>query len=505
MIQEGFFISHGYMESEDPLDQTTRGTPTLNTSWSYHNNNRMGGVRGETNLNSLHPSILPGNLWAFLVNPTARMGLAATDEPFGVDFNRVNMAKRALSQEERRLVLEYIVKCEPYQASSHNDKAHGEKGNGCLQKEMEISSQQTACNSVVICPLSPLHVAVNNDGNSNCCSGKSIQEENRTPLSLSLANDNVENDQRNTDEAQHEGSAIASSSATENANSAVEQKEETNTCPLETKDSVTVTSPVNNTPDYIPLYSNQENNLDSVTTIATATSTSSMSTSTPQEKDEEEVIVDEICFTDKDAILCSNTCDSIDHSSQNTTSSNYSITSSSLLQEGGETKEHKNDRIAVVIEEEKNFDHLCAICLDEFESGELVNTPAKCPHLFHKECLFLWLDKHNVCPCCRTELVTCDELEKAIFALFSNDSSGSAAPTNVSSMAASLGLSCLFSRGSWNVEDTSNRSSSENENSTSVTTVSTLEVESSTEEEEGGRISGARESSTNLASLSPGI
>lgn len=38
--------------------------------------------------------------------------------------------------------------------------------------------------------------------------------------------------------------------------------------------------------------------------------------------------------------------------------------------------------------------------------GERINDTSKCPHYFHKACLIAWLDKHDVCPCCRCTMIT---------------------------------------------------------------------------------------------------
>jgi len=48
-------------------------------------------------------------------------------------------------------------------------------------------------------------------------------------------------------------------------------------------------------------------------------------------------------------------------------------------------------------------DGTCAFCLDEYEVGDkIVWSDLECPHVFHKECLMLWLSKGKKrCPVCR--------------------------------------------------------------------------------------------------------
>ena len=60
----------------------------------------------------------------------------------------------------------------------------------------------------------------------------------------------------------------------------------------------------------------------------------------------------------------------------------------------------------------------CAICLDRFVHGDEINATTgsaaqqpTCPHVFHKECLLSWLAEHDVCPCCRVQLVGPDNSE----------------------------------------------------------------------------------------------
>ncbi|PKI39208.1 E3 ubiquitin-protein ligase RHA1B-like [Punica granatum] len=48
----------------------------------------------------------------------------------------------------------------------------------------------------------------------------------------------------------------------------------------------------------------------------------------------------------------------------------------------------------------------CAVCLYEFEAGEEIRRLRNCRHVFHRNCLDLWMDCDQMtCPLCRTQFV----------------------------------------------------------------------------------------------------
>ncbi|KAF3341453.1 RING-H2 finger protein ATL39-like protein [Carex littledalei] len=47
----------------------------------------------------------------------------------------------------------------------------------------------------------------------------------------------------------------------------------------------------------------------------------------------------------------------------------------------------------------------CTICLNEVDEGDAVRVLPVCLHLFHKDCIDLWLEKNNTCPVCRTGVI----------------------------------------------------------------------------------------------------
>ncbi|XP_068636000.1 RING-H2 finger protein ATL29-like [Aristolochia californica] len=46
----------------------------------------------------------------------------------------------------------------------------------------------------------------------------------------------------------------------------------------------------------------------------------------------------------------------------------------------------------------------CAVCLGEFSQGDTLRLITGCYHIFHRDCIDLWLDQHTTCPVCRLQL-----------------------------------------------------------------------------------------------------
>ncbi len=48
---------------------------------------------------------------------------------------------------------------------------------------------------------------------------------------------------------------------------------------------------------------------------------------------------------------------------------------------------------------ETEIGQTCAVCLKEVMDGKV--TPIPCGHVFHSDCVDLWLDMNHTCPTCR--------------------------------------------------------------------------------------------------------
>jgi len=54
----------------------------------------------------------------------------------------------------------------------------------------------------------------------------------------------------------------------------------------------------------------------------------------------------------------------------------------------------------------------CCICLSLFQGNEKLKMLIECEHVFHSECLNLWLTAHPTCPLCRASLHVRQSLHK---------------------------------------------------------------------------------------------
>ncbi|XP_062224599.1 E3 ubiquitin-protein ligase EL5-like [Phragmites australis] len=51
----------------------------------------------------------------------------------------------------------------------------------------------------------------------------------------------------------------------------------------------------------------------------------------------------------------------------------------------------------------------CTVCLGEVEKGETVRRLPACQHVFHRECIDMWLHAHATCPVCRSSALPAPE------------------------------------------------------------------------------------------------
>ncbi|GKV10679.1 hypothetical protein SLEP1_g22009 [Rubroshorea leprosula] len=52
----------------------------------------------------------------------------------------------------------------------------------------------------------------------------------------------------------------------------------------------------------------------------------------------------------------------------------------------------------------------CSICLVEFGDDDMLRLLTTCYHVFHQECIDLWLESHKTCPVCRKDLELSEKL-----------------------------------------------------------------------------------------------
>ncbi|KAL9327343.1 hypothetical protein ACSQ67_007988 [Phaseolus vulgaris] len=56
------------------------------------------------------------------------------------------------------------------------------------------------------------------------------------------------------------------------------------------------------------------------------------------------------------------------------------------------------------LRKDQNYGLECAICLVEFEDDNMLRLLTLCCHVFHRDCIDLWLCSHKTCPVCRRDL-----------------------------------------------------------------------------------------------------
>ncbi|KAG1335220.1 E3 ubiquitin-protein ligase ATL41 [Cocos nucifera] len=56
----------------------------------------------------------------------------------------------------------------------------------------------------------------------------------------------------------------------------------------------------------------------------------------------------------------------------------------------------------------------CAVCLGQAQEGEMVRLLPKCKHVFHVECINVWLYSHSTCPLCRSDVVDSPKVAKKV-------------------------------------------------------------------------------------------
>lgn len=66
------------------------------------------------------------------------------------------------------------------------------------------------------------------------------------------------------------------------------------------------------------------------------------------------------------------------------------------------TRYYYGDRIVSEQFSNTRDEKICAICLNDFVSKDVVTKLSNCNHIYHSKCLFEWLKINNTCPECRT-------------------------------------------------------------------------------------------------------
>lgn len=71
-------------------------------------------------------------------------------------------------------------------------------------------------------------------------------------------------------------------------------------------------------------------------------------------------------------------------------------------------------------EEGKRSFHECAVCLNDFQEEEVVRLLPNCLHVFHMDCIDIWLQTNANCPLCRSDITTTSPIPADLLASHPN-------------------------------------------------------------------------------------
>ncbi|XP_058106261.1 RING-H2 finger protein ATL29-like [Magnolia sinica] len=66
----------------------------------------------------------------------------------------------------------------------------------------------------------------------------------------------------------------------------------------------------------------------------------------------------------------------------------------------------------------------CAVCLSEFDENDVLRLLTVCSHVFHHDCIDLWLGSHTTCPVCRQDLNPVEKSLEVRIAVAESDNRG---------------------------------------------------------------------------------
>ncbi|XP_015078822.1 RING-H2 finger protein ATL16-like [Solanum pennellii] len=100
-----------------------------------------------------------------------------------------------------------------------------------------------------------------------------------------------------------------------------------------------------------------------------------------------------------------------------------------------------------IIEERRRSSCECAVCLNDFQHNEKLRIIPSCAHIFHIDCIDVWLQKNATCPLCRTNISLTKIPYDVVIEIAENNPTLSGDRTNGSSFSrnliSSMGDECI--------------------------------------------------------------